>query len=98
QGDEANTESKSGIADAVDFAFDYRGDVTVHTANGASITGYLYNRNPSAAPPFVELFETETGERIRLRYDEIEDIQFTGRDTASGQSYAAWKARRGQQG
>ena len=82
----------------IDLAFDYRGDVTVEKADGGEITGFLYNRAGQTARPFLQLFETEGGAQVTLGYDEIVNIRFTGRDTAAGQSYEAWKARRESSG
>ena len=86
------------LEQVIDLAFDYRGDVTVERMDGAAVVGYLFNRNGSAASPFVQLFDRETGEAVTLGYDEIANIRFTGRDPAAGQSYEAWKARRNASG
>lgn len=86
--------SEIALAKVVDLAFDYRGDVTIDKADGSEITGYLFNRDAATQQPFVELFETATGARVTVPYSAIANIRFTGRDTASGQSYEAWKARR----
>jgi hypothetical protein len=78
----------------IDMAFDYRGDVTVDKADGSKVSGYLYNRDATAASPFVQLFASDTGQQVTLRYTDIANVRFTGRDTAAGQSYEAWKSRR----
>ena len=36
--------SASEIAEAVELAFDYRGDVTLSLPSGESVVGYLFNR------------------------------------------------------
>jgi hypothetical protein len=82
------------VADAVDEAFDYRGDVTLDTVDQREIVGYLFNRDREAAEPFVELFERDSGARLTLPYASIRAIRFTGKDTAAGNSYAAWRQRR----
>ena len=64
-------------------AFQYRGDVTVHTGDGSAVTGYLFNRDTRASEPFVQLFETRTGREVSLPYRSITGVLFTGRDAAA---------------
>lgn len=82
------------LADVVERAFDYRGDVTVVRRDGQQVEGYLFNRDPAAAVPFVQLFERDRDEPRTIPYAEIRTIRFTGRDTAAGNTYAAWLQRR----
>lgn len=75
---------------AVDVAFDYRGDVTLDLASGETITGYIFNRDSSAAPPILQLFpKDQPGARV-IPYAEVMTIAFTGEDTASGKSWETW--------
>lgn len=78
------------LAYVVERAFDYRGDVTILRADGSEVTGYLFNRNADVQEPFVQVFERDQGELVTLPYAQIRSIRFTGRDTAAGNSYAAW--------
>jgi hypothetical protein len=78
------------LAEVVDRAFDYRGDVTVVLDDGRELVGYLFNRNRYAAEPFVQMFERERPDASRIPYARIRAIRFTGKDTAAGNSYAAW--------
>ena len=78
------------LAEVVDRAFDYRGDVTIVLEDGRELVGYLFNRNPDAAEPFVQMFEREGGGPSSIPYARIRAIRFTGKDTAAGNSYAAW--------
>lgn len=71
------------VAGLVERAFQYRGDVTVHTDDGSAVTGYLFNRDARASDPFVQLFETQTGREVSLPYRSITGVLFTGRDTAA---------------
>jgi hypothetical protein len=43
-------------AEAIEFAFDYRGDVTLGLTSGESIVGFLFNRHASGEPPSIEFF------------------------------------------
>ena len=79
----AHREIDSGVAELVERAFHYRGDVTVNMDNGVSVTGYLFNRNDRVGEPFVQLFETRTGREISIPYRSISEVLFTGRDAAA---------------
>jgi hypothetical protein len=78
------------LAFVVERAFDYRGDVTVVHRNGHEVVGYLFNRDVDAGEPFVQLFPRDGGDAVTIVYADIASIRFTGRDTAAGNSYAAW--------
>ncbi len=80
----------AALAEAVERAFDYRGDVTLVRRAGGELVGYLFNRDADAAPPFVQLFAASGGDPVTIPYADIRSIRFTGRDTAAGNSYAAW--------
>ena len=82
------------LAEVVELAFDYRGNVTVARRDGTALTGYLFNRDPRPPAPFVELID-EAGEGpIRVPYADIATIRFSGKDTAAGNSWKAWLERR----
>jgi hypothetical protein len=82
------------LAQVIDCAFDYRGDVTVVLDDGRELVGYLFNRNPDAAAPFVQMFERDAPGASTVPYARIRAIRFSGKDTAAGNSYAAWLRRR----
>ena len=73
----------NGVEDFVERAFHYRGDVTIRTTDGGSLTGYLFNRDARASEPFALMFETETGHEVRIPYRDITQVLFTGRDVAA---------------
>jgi hypothetical protein len=78
------------LADVVEHAFDYRGDVTLDLDDGRQMAGYLFNRNRQVAEPFVQMFEVGHDTPATIPYARIRAIRFTGKDTAAGKSYAAW--------
>ena len=82
------------LAQVIDLAFDYRGDVTIERVDGTEVVGYVYNRSGHAGAPFVQVFEAKGGGGLTIPYSEIGGIRFTGRDTAAGLAYQAWKRRR----
>ena len=71
------------IAELVESAFHYRGDVTVYMREGGAVTGYLYNRDTRAGERFAQMFETQTGREVSLSYRNITAVHFTGRDAAA---------------
>ena len=82
------------LAEVVEFAFDYRGNTTIVKTDGAEVVGYIFNRNTYGPEPFLEYFE-ESGEGpFTLRYSEVANIKFSGKDTAAGNSWRAWLERK----
>lgn len=78
------------LAEAVELAFDYRGDVTVSLKSGESLSGYLFNRQVNGSDSYLEVFPSDSAEARDIRYDQIASIAFTGEDTATGKSWETW--------
>lgn len=77
-------------AAAMDHAFDYRGDVTIHTADGRTFEGYVFDRRSDGGEPHVRVLLRDSGERVAVRYADITRLIFSGRDTAAGKSWETW--------
>ncbi len=92
QGRRFTARSRQELIEAVDLAFDYRGDVTVELRTGEVLSGYLFNRDVHGA--WLEIFPANQDEIRRLSYDEVVAIAFTGEDTASGKSWEQWVAKK----
>jgi hypothetical protein len=84
----------AALVDVIERAFDYRGDVTLTLDDGRQLDGYVFNRNREVAEPFVQVFERGESAPSTIPYARIRAIRFTGKDTAAGNSYAAWLQRR----
>jgi hypothetical protein len=82
------------LAEVIEHAFDYRGNVTVIRRDGSELVGYLCNRNASAPEPFVQVIDEEGAGPIRISYADILNIRFTGKDPAEGNSWKAWLERK----
>ena len=82
------------LAELVERAFDYRGNVTLVRSDGTELIGYLFNRDARTASPFVQMFDTAGEGPIAIPYASIRTIRFTGKDPAAGNSYAAWLERK----
>ena len=77
------------LAEVIDFAFDYRGNVTVVKRDGTEMAGYLFNRDRDAPQPFIQMFDLAGDGPFTILYSEIESIRFTGKDPAAGSSRTA---------
>ncbi len=85
--------TEAEIRDALEKAFDYRGDLTITLKSGQKIEGYLFDRKikgPSLAECFVRLMPKDGSGKVSVSYSEVAALAFTGRDTAAGKSFAAW--------
>lgn len=82
------------LVEAVEQAFDYRGDVSLQLTSGRTVEGYVSNRDARAAQPFLEMFPKDESGMQLIRYADVEAIGFTGKDTASGQSWEAWVTKK----
>jgi hypothetical protein len=75
------------LADGIEQAFDYRGDVTVTLFNGEKIEGYIFDREQAASTLRIM---TKPGQKLTIRYADVSQLAFTGRDMADGRSWEAW--------
>jgi hypothetical protein len=85
------------LAEVIEAAFDYRGDVTLQMRDGTTVEGYISNRNAAGVPPFLEIFPKGAATSRILPYGEISAVAFTGTDTASGKSWEAWVNKKAAQ-
>lgn len=81
------------LEEALEHAFEYRGDITLALTDGTEVAGYLFNRDAAGPTPFVELFPPGVDSPVRVPYARIAAIRFSGRDAARGTTYEAWKRR-----
>ena len=86
-------QSEADRVEAIDKAFDYRGDVTL-TLHNEQIECFIFNRDAKARPPRIEVF-VKGGEESRIiPYADVTAIAFTGKDTANGKSWDAWVSKK----
>lgn len=80
------------IREALEKAFDYRGDVTVTRKDGSKVEGYLFDRRSgtSLTDSFVRIIPSITPTKVNIAYADIAALAFTGRDTAAGKTFEAW--------
>ncbi|MGA2437745.1 MAG: hypothetical protein ABSF57_04425 [Acidobacteriaceae bacterium] len=80
------------LREALEKAFDYRGDITLTRKDGSRVQGYLFDRRTGAtlADSFVRIIPVNEKTRVNVAYSEIAALAFTGRDNAAGKSFDAW--------
>lgn len=81
-------------AEAVELAFDYRGDVTLSLTSGESVVGYVFNRYRAGADSYLEVFPADHPDPRRIPYGTVAAIAFSGEDTANGKSWEAWVSKK----
>ena len=84
--------SDAEVFEALEKAFDYRGDITITRKDGSQVTGYLFDRRTgtSLADSAVRIIPSTERTKLTIPYSDIAALAFTGRDTAAGKSFEAW--------
>src|SRR6516225_12298461 len=84
--------SEDDLKQALEKAFDYRGDVTLTLKSGERVEAYIFNRQTGAtlADSFVQYFTPTAPEKRKLSYAEIARLEFTGKDRAAGKHWEDW--------
>lgn len=84
--------SEEEVRQALERAFDYRGDVTLTRKDGTVIEGYIFDRKTgkTLSDSLVRILPKDTNQRQMIPYADIAALNFSGRDTAAGKSYEAW--------
>ena len=80
------------LREALEKAFDYRGDITVTRKDGSQVQGYLFDRRTGStlANSFVRIIPINEKSKLNIAYSEIAALAFTGRDNAAGKTFDAW--------
>jgi hypothetical protein len=84
--------TEDDVRNALEEAFDYRGDVTITRKDGTRVEGYIFDRRKGAtlASSVVRMIPQDSAEKVSVPYSEIAALAFSGRDTAAGKSWEAW--------
>jgi hypothetical protein len=82
------------LAEQIERAFHYRGDVTLRLAGERSLSGYLFNRSGDGEDACVQVMLSDGQGSVSIPYREIQEITFSGADAADGKSFEAWKAKK----
>jgi hypothetical protein len=84
--------SDEALREALEKAFDYRGDVTITLKSGEKIEAYIFNRVTGATlvESFVQYFTPKAEEKRKLSYAQIARLEFSGKDRAAGKHWEDW--------
>jgi hypothetical protein len=84
--------SEAELLEALEKAFDYRGDVTISCKDGSVVEGYIFDRRTGASlsQSWVRLFPKDSSDKRSIAYSEIAGLNFSGKDRAAGASWEAW--------
>jgi hypothetical protein len=80
------------LRQALEKAFDYRGDVTLTKKDGSKLEGYIFDRvtGSTLSSSFIRILPKDATSRQKIAYSDIAAIVFSGRDPAAGKSWEAW--------
>jgi len=84
--------SDEELREALEKAFDYRGDISLTFKNGERVEAYVFNRQTgdSLANSYVQYFAANAPDKRKVSYADIARIEFTGKDRAAGKHWEAW--------
>jgi hypothetical protein len=80
------------LRQALEKAFDYRGDVSITRKDGSKVEGYIFDRRSgkTLSDSLVRLYPKDSNQKESVAYSDIAALAFSGRDTAAGKSWEAW--------
>jgi hypothetical protein len=80
------------LREALEKAFDYRGDITITRKDGTQVEGYLFDRRQgkTLTESMVRILPANGSPRVSIPYSEVAALSFSGRDSAAGKSWEAW--------
>jgi hypothetical protein len=84
--------TEQDLKNALEKAFDYRGDITITLKSGEKIEAYIFNRQTGAtlADSFVQYYTPKSDDKRKLAYDQITRLEFSGKDRAAGKHWEDW--------
>ena len=80
------------LRQALEKAFDYRGDVTLTLKSGERFEAFIFNREtrPTLEDSYAEYYSPDALDKRRVSYAEIARLEFTGKDRAAGKQWEDW--------
>jgi hypothetical protein len=90
--------TEDDLRQALEKAFDYRGDVTLTLKSGErgkapeKIEAFIFNRHAGATltDSWIQYFAPDAPEKRKLSYAQIAGIEFSGKDRAQGKHWEDW--------
>ncbi len=82
------------LREALEQAFDYRGDVLITRKDGSKVEGYIFDRRTGStlSESLVRVLPKDGGSKTSIPYSDIAALAFTGRDMAAGKGWETWLA------
>ena len=94
QSSSANPTDRAPLDQQVVRAVDFRGDVTIVTTDGRTISGYAFDATLEPLDrAFIRLLPIDSDARVTLALTDIASLSFTGKDAASGRTWENWLRR-----
>jgi hypothetical protein len=92
EGARPSLDTEAALRQAIEDAFDYRGDVSIRLKDGTSVEGYLYDRlsTPHLADAYLRLLPADGSPRLRVAYIDVAALVFSGADKAAGKRWEDW--------
>jgi hypothetical protein len=92
QGWVPDVNNEDELREALEKAFDYRGDVTIIRKDGTQVEGYLFDRRQAKtlSESMVRILPANGSPRVSVPYSDVAALSFSGRDSAAGKSWEAW--------
>ena len=84
--------SDEDLRQALEKAFNYRGDVAITLKSGERIEAYIFDRHTGSAlaDSWVRYFAPNSAEKRKVTYAEIARLEFSGKDRAAGKHWEDW--------
>jgi len=84
--------SEDDLRNALEKAFDYRGDVTLTLKSGERIEAFIFNRRTGATliDSYVQYYTPSAPEKRKVSYADIARLEFSGKDRAAGKHWEDW--------
>ena len=90
EGHRFQPETELALREAIKRACDYRGDVTIHLKAGERVSGYVFDRQEENPHPHLKMYLANQQEQVKVKYQDIAEVEFSGEDTAFGRSWDDW--------
>ncbi len=84
--------SEEDLRQALEKAFDYRGDITLTLKNGEKLEAYIFDRKtgPTLADSYLQYFTPKATDKRKVSYADIARLEFSGKDRAAGKHWEDW--------
>jgi hypothetical protein len=84
--------NETELKDALEKAFDYRGDISLTFKSGDKVEAYIFNRTTgkTLTDSTIQYFASNAPDKKKATYADIARIEFSGKDRAAGKHWEAW--------